>query len=93
MGFIVPHEEMIIKIYFIGFALTMLWFIWLARSVFNEEEYKKSSKENQEAIDDLHESLINHNPNNPQNAYVLFSMIACIFWPIVVPYMIYKAYY
>lgn len=84
---------MIIKIYFIGLALTMLWFLWLAKTIFNKDEYEKSSEENQQVIDDLYQSLLNHNSDSPQNAYVFFSLIACVFWPIVVPYMIYKAYY
>lgn len=83
---------MIVKIYFIGLTLTMIWFLWLAKSVFNEDEYEKNNVEGKKAIDELYDSLISQNPDNPQNAYAIYSLIACVFWPIVIPIIIYKSY-
>jgi hypothetical protein len=71
----------------------IIWWGILAFLVFEESVYNKLDDGTKNSIDELHEVLGNFNTDNLQLVYLLLSMFACIFWPLVLPYILYKRFF
>jgi hypothetical protein len=84
---------MLFNVYIIGLVIMIIWWGLLAFLVFEESVYNKLDDETKNSIDELHETLTNFNTDNIQLVYLLLSFFACIFWPIVLPYMLYKRFF
>lgn len=82
---------MILKLYILGVCLCTVWFALMAMLIFERWSYDKQSEEDRDSIDSIMNVLIETNPDNPQRAYLIISLIITIFWPIMIPYMMVKS--
>lgn len=71
----------------------IIWWCFLAFLVFEESIYNKLDDETKNSIDELQETLTNFNTDNIQLVYLLLSFFACVFWPLVLPYMLFKRFF
>lgn len=71
----------------------IVWWCFLAFLVFEESVYNKLDDETKNSIDELQETLTNFNTDNIQLVYLLLSFFACVFWPLVLPYMLFKRFF
>jgi hypothetical protein len=81
---------MILKIYFIGATLCIVWFLFAAILTFERSVYDNQTEEGKKSIDYMIETLESISPENPQMAYMVISLIITIIWPVSVPYLWYK---
>lgn len=83
--------EIILRVYFIGAAICLFWFMIMALMVFEKWFYENSSQEGKMSIESLINNLKDMNPDNPQKVYFILSLFVSLFWPIMIPYIIYKS--
>lgn len=82
---------MILNIYIIGLVCCLIWWGLLAFIVFEEKVYDLSDEGGKKSIEELKDVLNDFNYSNPQITYFILSLVASIFWPIVIPYVLFKA--
>lgn len=68
----------------------LIWWAVLAYFTFNESYYNSTDDDDKKSIEELHGVLDEFSSDNPQRGFVIISFIVCIFWPIFLPYIIYK---
>ena len=81
---------MILKIYLIGFITLIIWWGLLALLVFEKHIYDKMGVAGKKAADEINEVINLYAPNNPQLAYIAFSLIISILWPPILLYSLIK---